>query len=156
MTVMGSCLCTGLCRLPGGSCSSFPNGNPPRPNNFIGYSYPLGGFALNENEIREAISKVHQIELSMRRKWAANTELSKRLTEIENLHKVNAAARDNIFEFRQVDHKGRDDIQHIKKVLYDFFGWILDNVPENRERSIAIEKLEECAMWLNKSISRRK
>lgn len=63
---------------------------------------------------------------------------------------------DNIFEFITVDQKGRDDIRHIRNALYDFYCWILDNVQENRERSIAITKLEECAMWLNKSISRRK
>jgi hypothetical protein len=64
--------------------------------------------------------------------------------------------KENIFEFRTVDNKGRDDIRHIKNVLYDFYCWIVDNVPENKERLIAIQKLEECAMWLNKSISRRK
>lgn len=62
----------------------------------------------------------------------------------------------NIFEFIAVDAKKRDDIRHIKNALYEFYCWTLDNVQDNRERSIGIEKLEEAAMWLNKSISRSK
>lgn len=62
----------------------------------------------------------------------------------------------NIFEFVAVDSKRRDDIRHVKNAMYELYSWILDNIQDNRERSIGIEKLEEAAMWLNKSISRRK
>jgi len=60
----------------------------------------------------------------------------------------------NIFEFKRVSAKAHDDIRHIRNVLYDFYCWIIDNVPNNSERENGITKLEECAMWLNKSISR--
>jgi len=62
----------------------------------------------------------------------------------------------NPFEFIAVDAKRRDDIRHIKNALYELYKWVLDNVQENKERSKGIECLEEAAMWLNKSISRRK
>jgi hypothetical protein len=62
----------------------------------------------------------------------------------------------NIFDFIAVGPKGRDDIRHIKNVLYEFYVWILDNVPDNEYRSKGIGLLEDAAMQLNKAISRRK
>lgn len=64
--------------------------------------------------------------------------------------------KDNIFEFRYVYHKGRDDIRHIKNTLYDFYCWILDNIEDNKYRAQGIDLLEAAAMQLNKAISREK
>ena len=61
---------------------------------------------------------------------------------------------ENIFEFKKVNLVELNKIIHVKGTLYDFYKWIVDNVPENKERSTAILKLEECAMWINKSVSR--
>lgn len=155
----------------------FPNGRPlNQPHNFIGYSHPIG---MPENEARERFHKcehmidhcqdgiekcfgrIEQIDSAT----SALTEMYKDITLkvvrfqdylANKAIKKKEQKRDNIFEFIPVDHKGKDDIRHIRNALYDFYCWILDNVQENRERSIAITKLEECAMWLNKSISRRK
>ena len=62
----------------------------------------------------------------------------------------------NPFEFVAVDAKRRDDIRHVKEVLYTLYCWLLDNIQDNKERSTGIEHLEAAAMWLNKAISRRK
>jgi len=62
----------------------------------------------------------------------------------------------NPFEYIAVDAKRRDDMRHIQKTLYEFYCWVINTVEDNKERSKGIERLEEAAMWLNKSISRRK
>ncbi len=79
-----------------------------------------------------------------------------RIEKIDPIRKQSNGDIFNIFEFVAVDAKRRDDIRHIKNVLYELYSWVLENIEDNRERSIGIEKLEEAAMWLNKSISRRK
>lgn len=63
---------------------------------------------------------------------------------------------ENIFEWKQVNIHGLECIRHARNVLHDFHKWIMLNVPENKERSVAVTHLETAAMWLNKSISRRK
>lgn len=68
--------------------------------------------------------------------------------------KKESVKKENIFDFIKVSLKDMDNMNHAKNALYDFYCWIIDNVKDNRERSLAITKLEESAMWLNKSISR--
>lgn len=60
----------------------------------------------------------------------------------------------DIFSFKKVGPKGLAHIRHVKSKADDLYSWLLENVQNNRERSLAITKLEETVMWLNKAISR--
>lgn len=59
----------------------------------------------------------------------------------------------NPFESRKLPQSQIDKIAEARveyQVLYTF---IIGKIPESRERSLAITKLEESAMWLNKGLS---
>lgn len=56
------------------------------------------------------------------------------------------------FEYHAPTPEQTDLIKSVRrecKLLYDT---IIANVPESRERSLAITKLEEVSMWVNKAI----
>lgn len=102
---------------------------------------------MDTNEAQEIDVRLKAIERFI--KGIINEAVAKDIVKEEDKRK-------NPFEFKQVNSKGRDDIRHIANLLHDFYKWIIINVPENKERSIAVTHLEDAAMWLNKSISRRK
>lgn len=57
----------------------------------------------------------------------------------------------NPFEYRKPSDAGVESITKVRekcKELYD----LLLTLPESRERSVAITKLEEVSMWANKGI----
>lgn len=61
---------------------------------------------------------------------------------------------ENIFEFKDTDPKGKYTTSDFREQFYILHCSIMQLVEHNRERSLAITKLEESAMWLNKAISR--
>lgn len=57
----------------------------------------------------------------------------------------------NPFEYQKATSEQTEKLQasmDVYKVLYEF----LQSLPESRQRNVAITKLEESAMWANKSI----
>jgi hypothetical protein len=58
----------------------------------------------------------------------------------------------NIFEYQKPTDKSVAEIVSIREVLHRVHGLIQDIVPDSREKSIAITKLEEVSMWVNKAI----
>ena len=119
-------------------------------------------------EVEDLRLQVHGIEQSINHIYSGLDKYFEKLAKFEAIFneildtnqpvKINKKEVDksNIFEFIAVDVKRRDDIRHIKESLYILYCWIWENVQDNKWRSKGIECLEEAAMWLNKSISRRK
>lgn len=60
------------------------------------------------------------------------------------------------FEHKSINDKQKESIEECKNSASFLLEDIYKNCPSNRERSIAITKLEECVMWLSKSISHGK
>ena len=58
----------------------------------------------------------------------------------------------NPFEYIAPTEKSTTNIVVIRECCNKLAGLILDLVPESRERSLAITKLEEVSMWVNKGI----
>jgi hypothetical protein len=74
-----------------------------------------------------------------------------------NIHSLMPEKKPNmkdIFEFKPVGQHGKNKINNVKMKAFNMYGYIMDNVKDNRERAIAISKIEEAVMWINKSISR--
>jgi hypothetical protein len=61
---------------------------------------------------------------------------------------------DNAFTY----HKPKNDqparYEFLRNAAKDFAALILLHVPESRERSLALTRLEECSMWANAGIAR--
>jgi hypothetical protein len=147
--------------MRGGKCSAYPNGKEsgcygtfststlPTFSEIHNFKIHISGQLEN---VRQQVN-AHEHTINHNQK---DIELC--FEHIEKIgHRVGFTIAKNInpFEFIAVDGKRRDDIRHIKNSLYELYKWILDNVQDNKERSKGIERLEEAAMWLNKSISRR-
>lgn len=45
-----------------------------------------------------------------------------------------------------------EDMVKLRKKADKFFRYICDHVPEGRERTIAIVRLEECVFWCNAAL----
>ncbi len=154
---MSSCLCTGACLTRG--CSAYPNGrandnfNVLTPPNFA----EIQNFRQKINSDVDSIRKTANAQENTINFMQNCLESSFEWLEKLDPERVKPDGKViNPFEFIAVDAKRRDDIKHIKESLYELYKWIIFNVQDNKERSKGIECLEEAAMWLNKSISRRK
>jgi hypothetical protein len=162
-----SCLC-----LLGGKCSAYPNGRESRCyGTFSTTTSPtfaeIQNFRIKINSDLEVVSQqlnahentINHTQEGIKKCFDRIEKTEKLITNIviENdlWIKPKTEKIENPFEFIAVDAKRRDDIRHIKDALYELYKWLLDNIQENKERSKGIERLEEAAMWLNKSISRR-
>lgn len=157
----GSCLCTGVC-MRGGHCSAYPNGRESGCYGTFSTSNPPT--FLEMQHLREKIN----IEMEIVRQHVQAQEHTinqiqedvgicfEALSEIGNRTAFIIDKNINPFQFIEVNQKGLDNIKYIKNSLFELYKWILANVQDNKERSKGIERLEEAAMWLNKSISRRK
>lgn len=58
----------------------------------------------------------------------------------------------DIFEYQKPTDEQVEKISRVRQVCQTLHGELLENVPEGRERSLAITKLEEVSMWANKGV----
>lgn len=56
------------------------------------------------------------------------------------------------FEYQRPTEKQVDRITLVREACKDLYDLLLDTLPNCRERSLAITKLEEVSMWANKGI----
>jgi hypothetical protein len=56
------------------------------------------------------------------------------------------------FEYHNPNEEQTERIVLFRRLLKDTYDRIMEQVDPSRERSLAITKLEECSMWLNKAI----
>lgn len=165
---MSACLCTGVC-LNGGQCAAYPQGR--LSGCYGGHSTltpPTFGEIQNfKNKINLDVESIRQQTTSIRDQVVSQEETINHTQEgielcfqaLERYGLSRGLPGDKIpnpFEYIAVDAKRRDDMNYIKNSLYDFYCWIVNTIQDNKERSKGIERLEDAAMWLNKSISRRK
>lgn len=62
---------------------------------------------------------------------------------------------ENRFESIELTDEQRDDVENMK-AFFEALELVIENTEMSpRERALALTKLEECAMWANKGISRR-
>lgn len=54
-----------------------------------------------------------------------------------------------------VGEKEQEDIDAVNKKVKELAEWVFDFCPEGRLKSIAMTKLEECSMFITKSISHK-
>lgn len=60
----------------------------------------------------------------------------------------------DIFDYIDVNENQKQRMGELREKMTELGSLILHNCPESQERQTAIQKLEECSMWANKSISR--
>ena len=158
---MSICNCSGSC-LWGNSCPAYPNG---RENGcYSGYSTmtpptfsEIQNFKNKVNiDVERIMQQVNAQEHTINHNQMGIDACLSWLEAIDPPIRKPDGKPKNPFEYIAVDAKRRDDMTYIKKTLYEFYCWIINTVEDNKERSKGIERLEEAAMWLNKSISRRK
>lgn len=161
LTSLGLCSCTGACML-GRRCSAYPNGRESGCYGTFSTSNPPTFLEIQNlrEKINIEVESVRQ-QVQAQEHTINHTQLGiekcfEWLQKIDPLNGITGERNINPFEFIAVNAKRRDDIRHIKNSLFELYKWILANVQDNKERSKGIERLEEAAMWLNKSISRRK
>lgn len=58
----------------------------------------------------------------------------------------------SVFEYRAPTNEEREALNDLQHYWLATEEAILRNVPEGRERSLAITKLQECRMWANAGI----
>ena len=61
---------------------------------------------------------------------------------------------ENAFSFCELDDDGREVCANIRSKARGLAHYINKNVPDGREKSLAMTKLEECVMWANAGIAR--
>ena len=74
-------------------------------------------------------------------------------TEIMEIRKMKKRL-ENPFEHVSVNKEDTKKMNDIKSFMTSLYYYLMDNVQLCRERSVAITKLEEASMWINKAISR--
>ena len=65
---------------------------------------------------------------------------------------VDPRPQKNPFDYQKPTEKSVAEIATIRQVCKNLAGLIEDVVPFSRERSVAMTKLEEVSMWVNKAI----
>lgn len=61
---------------------------------------------------------------------------------------------EKMFESYEPTEKVKSDMEFLKECVQKIAGLIDGYVPDCREKSLALTKLEECLMWVNKGITR--
>ena len=59
----------------------------------------------------------------------------------------------NTFDYVECDEEQIDNMNVLRKDFEHMLSQIEQYCPDSREKSLAKTKLEECALWANKSIS---
>lgn len=62
-------------------------------------------------------------------------------------------AKPSLFEYQKPNDNQIELIVAYRHELQKVYEMILADLPESRERSLAITKLEEASMWLNKAVA---
>lgn len=57
------------------------------------------------------------------------------------------------FKYRKVSEEGLSKMMMITKAYEGLYDFVVANVSNGREKSLALTKLQESSMWLNKAIS---
>lgn len=55
---------------------------------------------------------------------------------------------------KYLPHQSVLTIEDLRVMFENLYSFIVTDVPSSRERSLALTKLEEAAMWVNKGLSR--
>ena len=58
----------------------------------------------------------------------------------------------NPFDYQRPTAEQVEQIETIRAVLKQAYETIIDTLPPNRERALALTKLEESSMWANKAV----
>lgn len=61
---------------------------------------------------------------------------------------------DNVFKYHKAGPQQEYSYTSIREKAKEMAHVILENAPESRERSLALTKLEEAAMWANAAVAR--
>ena len=61
---------------------------------------------------------------------------------------------ENIFQSYEVNEEKKEKIAEVRESFYLFLASIKEDIPEGREKSLTITKLEEACMWAIKGISK--
>lgn len=56
-------------------------------------------------------------------------------------------------EYRQLSQSEKSDVQLVKRIASDLAALLADAMPNGREQSLALTKLDECVMWATKGIT---
>lgn len=58
----------------------------------------------------------------------------------------------NVFEYRALTEQDKYNLGNLQGGFIEMERIIMANVPEGRERALAITKLQECRMWANAGV----
>lgn len=61
---------------------------------------------------------------------------------------------DKVFTYHAPKDGQVEIYTHIRDYAKRYSTFICDSIPDSRERSVALTKLEECVMWANAAVAR--